>query len=127
MRQTQQRAVGKRLALFTLAGLVWRSALALSRRKPVDLRDKVVVITGSSRGLGLALAEECARQGARIVLCARDGQHLRDGTATYQRPRRSDARGALRCHRSVPGGAYAGNSAGRVRWLLIYSSITPRY
>lgn len=36
------------------------------------LRGKVVVITGASRGLGLALAEEMARRGARLVLVARD-------------------------------------------------------
>jgi short-subunit dehydrogenase len=35
-------------------------------------RGKVVVITGASRGLGLALAEELARRGARLVLVARD-------------------------------------------------------
>lgn len=35
-------------------------------------RGKVVVITGASRGLGLALAEELARRGARVVLVARD-------------------------------------------------------
>lgn len=35
-------------------------------------RGKVVVITGASRGLGLALAEELARRGARLALVARD-------------------------------------------------------
>jgi short-subunit dehydrogenase len=34
--------------------------------------DKVVVITGSSRGLGFALAQEFAREGALLVLAARD-------------------------------------------------------
>jgi NAD(P)-dependent dehydrogenase (short-subunit alcohol dehydrogenase family) len=33
--------------------------------------DKVVVITGASAGIGAALAEECARRGARVVLAAR--------------------------------------------------------
>jgi len=42
----------------------------------LDLQGKVVVITGGSRGLGLALAEEFARQGARLVLCARDSRQL---------------------------------------------------
>lgn len=40
------------------------------------MRGKVVLITGSSRGLGLALAEEFGRLGARIVLTARNGEEL---------------------------------------------------
>ncbi len=40
------------------------------------MRGKVVLITGSSRGLGLALAEEFARRGARVVLNARDQEEL---------------------------------------------------
>lgn len=47
----------------------------LSRRNH-DLRGQVVLITGGSRGLGLAMAEEFARHGAKIVLCARDHQEL---------------------------------------------------
>jgi NAD(P)-dependent dehydrogenase (short-subunit alcohol dehydrogenase family) len=39
-------------------------------------RDKVVVITGGSRGLGLALAREFAREGARLALLARDQAEL---------------------------------------------------
>lgn len=35
-------------------------------------RGKVVVITGASRGLGLAIAEELSRRGARLALVARD-------------------------------------------------------
>jgi len=41
-----------------------------------DLRGKVVLITGSSRGLGLVLAREFAREGARLALCARDPDEL---------------------------------------------------
>jgi short-subunit dehydrogenase len=41
-----------------------------------QIRGKVVVITGASRGLGLALAEEFARRGARLVLAARDPYEL---------------------------------------------------
>jgi short-subunit dehydrogenase len=40
------------------------------------LTGKVVVIGGGSRGLGLALAEEFARRGARLVLSARHGDAL---------------------------------------------------
>jgi NAD(P)-dependent dehydrogenase (short-subunit alcohol dehydrogenase family) len=35
------------------------------------LAERVIVITGASRGLGAAVAEACAREGARLVLIAR--------------------------------------------------------
>jgi len=38
-----------------------------------SLKNKVIVITGSSRGIGLAIATSCARTGASVVLSARDG------------------------------------------------------
>lgn len=41
-----------------------------------SLRDAVVVISGGSRGLGLVMAKEYARQGAIIVLLARDQEEL---------------------------------------------------
>ena len=44
--------------------------------KRETLQEQVVLITGSSRGLGLALAEAFARQGARIILCARRAEPL---------------------------------------------------
>ena len=44
----------------------------IQRRKMISLLGKVVLITGGSRGLGLAMATEFAEQGARLVLCARN-------------------------------------------------------
>lgn len=35
------------------------------------LEHKVIVITGSTRGIGLAVAEACAKEGAQIVICSR--------------------------------------------------------
>lgn len=46
------------------------------------LRGKVVLITGGSRGLGLALAEEFGRRGARLVLTARDMNELERARAS---------------------------------------------
>jgi NAD(P)-dependent dehydrogenase (short-subunit alcohol dehydrogenase family) len=42
----------------------------------VSLRDKVVVVTGASRGLGEGLARRFAREGATVCLAARDTKAL---------------------------------------------------
>ena len=41
-----------------------------------DLREKVVLITGGSRGLGLILARQFASEGARVAVCAPDADDL---------------------------------------------------
>jgi short-subunit dehydrogenase len=41
-----------------------------------DFRDKTVLITGGSRGLGLVLAREFVAEGARVAICARDAVEL---------------------------------------------------
>lgn len=51
-------------------------------RKP--LQDKVALITGSSRGIGLATARELAARGARIVLNARPGPRLDNALASLR-------------------------------------------
>jgi 3-oxoacyl-[acyl-carrier protein] reductase len=44
----------------------------------LGLHDKVALVAASSRGLGRAVAEELAREGANLVLCARGLDALRD-------------------------------------------------
>jgi len=51
-------------------------AASRSRRRSRWAHGKVVIITGASRGLGLALAEEFGKRGARLVLAARDAGEL---------------------------------------------------
>ena len=42
----------------------------------MSLKDKTIFITGASRGIGLAIAERCARDGANIVIAAKsDKKH----------------------------------------------------
>ena len=52
------------------------AARAFRRREAIDFRGMSVVITGSSRGLGLVLARKLAAEGARLTLLARDGEEL---------------------------------------------------
>jgi short-subunit dehydrogenase len=55
---------------------------ASSAQEPV--RDKVVVITGASSGLGLETAKQLAGQGGEIVMIVRDrtrGEHARSQIA----------------------------------------------
>lgn len=58
------------------AGALLGANLILRARRRYPVRGKTVLITGSSRGFGLALAERFARAGARIALTARDGDAL---------------------------------------------------
>jgi len=48
------------------------AARAIRRRNRMDFKDRAVVITGGSSGLGLVLARELAEEGARLALLARD-------------------------------------------------------
>jgi NAD(P)-dependent dehydrogenase (short-subunit alcohol dehydrogenase family) len=37
----------------------------------MKLQNKTIIVTGASKGLGVSMAEECAREGARVVITAR--------------------------------------------------------
>ena len=50
-----------------------------------SFRDKVVLVTGGSRGLGLAMARRLAREGAKLVLIARDEEELARAKEDLQR------------------------------------------
>lgn len=63
-------------AALTGAAVAAATVTSMRRKSRNSLRGKVVIITGSSRGLGLAMAEEFGRRGARIVLTARDQAEL---------------------------------------------------
>jgi 3-oxoacyl-[acyl-carrier protein] reductase len=47
----------------------------------LQLTDKTAIVTGSSRGLGLASATALAREGCRVTLCARTAGRLAEAAA----------------------------------------------
>jgi NAD(P)-dependent dehydrogenase (short-subunit alcohol dehydrogenase family) len=59
-------------------GLALLAREVLRRRSMLDLAGQVVLITGGSRGLGLALAEAVVAEGALPVICARNEDDLEE-------------------------------------------------
>src|SRR4051794_18594858 len=74
----------RRVLLAAAVSSVWL-ARWLRRDSGYRLRRKVVLITGGSRGLGLALAREMATRGARIAICGRDPDSLERARASLAR------------------------------------------
>ncbi|MEX2222933.1 MAG: SDR family oxidoreductase [Candidatus Rokuibacteriota bacterium] len=63
----------QRAGLATVAGAaLLAGGLLMRRRRRWDLTDRTVLVTGGSRGLGLLIAQELLRAGARVAICARD-------------------------------------------------------
>ena len=79
----------KALTPLLTAGALAGAAALTARRAPDDLRGEVAVVTGASRGLGLLLARELARQGCSLIICARDPAEL--GRAAVQLREEADA------------------------------------
>ncbi len=70
---------GKLVKGLAWGGFVVGCALVksiLQQSRHWDLSEKVVLITGGSRGLGLVMAREFAAHGARVAVCARDEEDL---------------------------------------------------
>ncbi len=72
MKRSQQRGAMLALAAAGVIGI----GKALERRRSIEFDDKVALIFGGSRGLGLVIARELAARGARLALAARDPQEL---------------------------------------------------
>ncbi|HTK95168.1 MAG TPA: SDR family oxidoreductase [Terriglobales bacterium] len=58
------------------AGLALAGAALWKRMRSADLNGQVVLITGGSRGLGLAMAHEFGALGCKLAICARDAGEL---------------------------------------------------
>ena len=67
---------GAKLAMPALLGYRVAAAVAHAFGGRYSLRNKVAVVTGGSRGLGLELSRELSRKGARVAICARDADEL---------------------------------------------------
>jgi NAD(P)-dependent dehydrogenase (short-subunit alcohol dehydrogenase family) len=61
-------------AATVAAGMAGRAAWR--RARALDLEGKVALVTGGSRGLGFAVAQELVRAGARVAVCARGEEAL---------------------------------------------------
>ena len=94
------------LAAAAGAAAVFAGSRALRNRHAIEFRDRVVVISGGSRGLGLIMARRLAAEGARLVLLARDPEELERARAQLPAEaevltmrcdirRRSDVRAAM--------------------------------
>jgi NAD(P)-dependent dehydrogenase (short-subunit alcohol dehydrogenase family) len=93
-RRSEREAKGLMLAAAGIgAALAVRAIIA--RRQAYDLQGKVVLITGGSRGLGLVLAREMIREGARVAICGRNPESL-ERAAEDLRRRGGDVL-AIRC------------------------------
>jgi 3-oxoacyl-[acyl-carrier protein] reductase len=55
----------------------------------LGLSDRVYIVTGASRGLGWAGAEQLAAEGARLVLCSRDHERLEERAHSLGGPERA--------------------------------------
>ena len=48
------------------------------------LKDKVIVITGASRGIGEAIARACIEAGAKVALASRKGSQITAGAEVLE-------------------------------------------
>jgi short-subunit dehydrogenase len=73
------------LMLAAGAGGIAAMGSVLRSSRHLALHNKVVLVTGGSRGLGLLLAKEFAGEGARVAICARDEAELERARKQLQR------------------------------------------
>jgi NAD(P)-dependent dehydrogenase (short-subunit alcohol dehydrogenase family) len=80
----------------------------------LGLSGRRALITGGSRGIGFAVAEALAAEGADVGLIARDADHLAAAARPRSLPRRPTSRTHRRCTtRSTPSRP---NSAAWITW-----------
>lgn len=82
--QLRRKSDRMQIAVAAAAAGVW-AARRLRPQGDYTLRHKTVLVTGGSRGLGLALAREMAGRGARVAICGRDVDSLERARASISR------------------------------------------
>src|SRR4029078_13712195 len=73
----------------------------------LELSDKAAIVTGSSRGLGLASAKALVDEGCPVCLCARGSQTLEEAAASLRELGASSRVVAIPADLSTPQGAEA--------------------
>ena len=73
------------IVLGVVGAAVTATVVYRARRRAAAVKGKVVVITGGSRGLGLAIAKEFGRHGAHLVLAARKLEELQSAVGALVR------------------------------------------
>ena len=69
-----------------MANVTWaRNSSLRVERMDLGLRGKVALVSGSSDGIGYAVARSLALEGARIVLCARREALLAEARQTIEK------------------------------------------
>ncbi len=78
---------GDKLLLGLIGGgtALWAGRSYLRARRKIELRGRVVVVTGASSGLGLLTARIAAERGARLVIAARDEADLESAADDLRR------------------------------------------
>ena len=55
------------------------------KENKMKLENKVIIITGSTRGIGRAIAESCGKQGGKIVICSRREEAVNETVDTLKK------------------------------------------
>jgi NAD(P)-dependent dehydrogenase (short-subunit alcohol dehydrogenase family) len=84
---TRRHQIG--IGLAAGAGLAWGLRALLRSQRKIELPGRVVIVTGSSTGLGLMIARQAVQAGAKVVLAAR-GEEALEAAASELRQIRSD-------------------------------------